>query len=156
MNYFLIIAAIIMVASTAAQAKDTIKPGGFIWPLKIAIRITSGFTAMRGNRPHAAIDLAAPENTPVYAMDDGIITAAWNDTGNGGGLSLTMKHANGFTTGFAHLNKNNFLKVGSAVKRGQLIALTGNTGTSTGPHLHLKMRNEKGIAINPLNLLPAI
>lgn len=156
MNYLLIIAAIIMVAGSISKASNIIKPGGFIWPVKIAIRITSGFTAMRGDKPHAAIDIAAPLNTPVYAMESGTIEAVWNDTIHGGGLSLTMKHANGYTTGFAHLNKNNFLRVGELVQKGQLIALSGNTGRSTGPHLHIKMRNEKGISINPLNVLTIV
>ncbi len=145
-----------MVASTISEAKTVLQQSSFAWPLKIAIKITSGFTAMRGDRPHAAIDLAAPENTPVYAMANGVVTAVWNDTVNGGGLSMTIKHANGFTTGFAHLNKNNFLQPGSTVQRGQLIALSGNTGHSTGPHLHIKMRNEKGQAVNPLNYLPPL
>lgn len=128
----------------------------FRWPVKIPIRITSTFTEMRGSKPHAAIDIATPVGTPLFAMADGEIVAAWNDNTYGGGLSLRMKHPNGYTTGFAHLQRNNVLRVGAKVKAGDLIGYTGNTGTSTGPHLHLKIRNAQGVAINPVNVLPNV
>lgn len=141
-----------MLIATKATATESAHQAQFTWPLKIPIKITSGFLAMRGSKAHAAIDIAAPVGTAVFAIGSGVIDSIWNDPT--GGLSLRIKHTNGFQSGYAHLSKNNFFKQGSAVKAGDRIATSGNTGKSTGPHLHLKLRNASGVAVNPLNYLP--
>jgi murein DD-endopeptidase len=156
MQTILILAALMIVATTASAAAATGNQPQpvFAWPVKIPIRITSNFTATRGNKAHAAIDIAAPIGTPVYSIGNGVIDSIWNDPA--GGLSLRIKHDNGFKSGYAHLSKNSFLKLGAPVKVGDRIGTSGNSGKTTGPHLHLKVYNANGVAINPINILPPL
>jgi murein DD-endopeptidase MepM/ murein hydrolase activator NlpD len=65
---------------------------------------------------------------------------------------FTIKHSNGFQTGYAHLSKV-LVKKGEKVKRGSVIALSGNTGRSTGPHVHLTLRNSSGALIDPAKVI---
>lgn len=100
---------------------------------------------------HTGTDMAATINTPVYATADGVVDWASN-SGNGGyGKLVKVSHAFGFRTYYAHLND---IKVqrGEFVKKGQLIALTGSTGTSTGPHLHYEIRF-LGQPLDPINFV---
>ncbi len=100
---------------------------------------------------HTGTDMVAPMNTPVYATADGVVDWASN-SGNGGyGKLVKISHSFGFRTYYAHLND---IKVqrGQFVKKGQLVALTGSTGTSTGPHLHYEIRF-LGQPIDPMNFV---
>lgn len=100
---------------------------------------------------HTGTDMAAVINTPVYATADGVVDWA-SSSGNGGyGKLVKISHAFGFRTYYAHLND---IKVqrGEFVKKGQLIALTGSTGTSTGPHLHYEIRF-LGQPLDPINFV---
>ncbi len=100
---------------------------------------------------HTGTDMTAPMNTPVYATADGVVDWASN-SGNGGyGKLVKISHSFGFRTYYAHLND---IKVqrGQFVKKGQLVALTGSTGTSTGPHLHYEIRF-LGQPIDPMNFV---
>ena len=96
-------------------------------------KITSKFGANRGTYKHNGLDLAAPIGTLILAPLDGIVSAIYNNSS--GGNQLLILHTNGITTGYAHLSKT-LVKIGDFVKRGQGIAQVGNTGKSTGPHLH--------------------
>lgn len=129
------------------------KDSNFIWPIKGPIKITSNYGEPRGDSFHTGLDVSAPTGTPVYAMADGRIVSYWNDTTQGGGLSLKIAHEGDYTVGFAHLSKNNLHLGGTMVKKGQVIAYTGNTGRSTGPHLHITIY-KFGNRINPLSVLP--
>jgi len=107
-------------------------PGG--WPLPTQFRhVTSGFGANRGSYRHQGIDLAAPSGTPVYATKAGTVSATrwWG----GGGNMLAVSHGGGLLTRYMHLSRY-LAHVGQRVGRGQVVALSGNTGQSTGPHLH--------------------
>lgn len=98
---------------------------------------------------HDGIDFPAPIGTPVPAGADGVIVQMGR---NGGyGKYVKIKHNNTYSTAYGHLNGyNKELRVGSYVKRGETIAYVGNTGRSTGPHLHYEViRNGK--KVNPLN-----
>ncbi len=64
---------------------------------------------------------------------------------------MRIRHDNGYVTGYAHLSRV-VKKEGERVEKGEIVAYTGNTGRSTGPHLHLTVRNPQGKLINPLNL----
>ena len=72
-----------------------------------------------------------------------------------GGNQLTIKHSNGFTTGYAHLTKA-LVKKGDKIKKGQELALSGNTGRSTGPHVHFTMKDAKGNYLDPAKLFHAM
>ncbi|MBN1812454.1 MAG: M23 family metallopeptidase [Anaerolineae bacterium] len=105
--------------------------GRFQWP--VVGRITQGFW-----HGHRAIDIGAPSGSAVQAADGGFVSfAGWTDVGYG--YLIVIDHANGFATYYAHLS-NMYVVVGQAIERGQVIGAVGNTGWSTGPHLHFEIR----------------
>jgi murein DD-endopeptidase MepM/ murein hydrolase activator NlpD len=99
---------------------------------------------------HPGMDIDGERGQEVLAPANGtVIKAAWT---GGYGNMLEIDHGNGLTTRYGHLSKIE-VEVGDTIKRGQLVALIGSTGRSTGPHLHFELRlNDK--AINPRFLLP--
>ena len=122
----------------------------FAVPLKGSFRYTSGF-GMRWGRMHKGTDFAAPHGTPIYATADGtVIHAGWQ---SGYGRMVTIRHEFGIETRYAH-NSKLFVKKGQRVSRGQKIAAMGNTGRSTGTHLHYEVR-VGGKAVNPMIYIKA-
>lgn len=99
---------------------------------------------------HTGVDFATAIGTPVYATADGVVNAASFST-SGYGYLVKIDHSLGFMTYYAHLNKI-VVQKGMFVKRGQLIAYSGNTGQSTGPHLHYEIRF-LGNVIDPKNFM---
>lgn len=96
---------------------------------------------------HEGMDFSAPAGTPVYATADGTVTQArWN---SGYGNMVEINHGYNYTTRYAHLSKI-IANPGQAVKRGDLIGLVGNTGKSTGDHLHYEVRY-RGAPQNPVH-----
>lgn len=90
---------------------------------------------LRINRPHLAIDYAAPTGTPVVAIGAGSVINRYYDKG-GYGNYIEIKHPNGYVTGYGHLSKfADGLKVGKRVEQGEVIGYVGATGLATGPHL---------------------
>ncbi len=108
--------------------------GEFQTPLT-SYTFTSAFK-WRWGRLHGGVDLAAPEGTPVYAADNGKVIFAGE--GGGYGWYVILDHCNGFKTLYAH-NTALLVSVGDVVDKGARIALSGNTGNSTGPHLHFEV-----------------
>jgi murein DD-endopeptidase MepM/ murein hydrolase activator NlpD len=88
---------------------------------------------------HRGLDISAPIGTKVRATANGIVETIRHNGNSGYGNLLVIKHNYGFKTAYAHLNKIN-VKVGEYVIKGQVIARSGNTGRSTGPHLHYEVR----------------
>lgn len=88
---------------------------------------------------HRGLDMKAAMNTPVYATADGLVEWAGFHEKSGFGNLVIVEHNYGFKSYFAHLNKV-VIKSGSFVKKGDLIAYTGNSGMSSGPHLHYEIR----------------
>lgn len=87
---------------------------------------------------HPAIDIGLPEGSGVYASDTGTVTyAGWNNTGYGN--LIVVNHGNGFETFYAHLSSIN-VTPGQIVYQGNLMGLSGNTGNSSGPHIHFEIR----------------
>lgn len=107
----------------------------------------------RWGRNHNGIDLAASTGTNIYAADNGtVVYAAYN---NGGyGYMVQIDHGNGVMTYYAHCNEL-FAKEGAVVAKGDVIATVGNTGRSTGPHLHFEVR-VNGTPIDPLSYINEI
>jgi murein DD-endopeptidase MepM/ murein hydrolase activator NlpD len=115
---------------------------------------TSGFGVrsdpFRGSAAmHAGIDLAAPQGTAIYATADGIVARA--EYSGGYGNLVEIDHGKGLQTRFGHLSRI-VVHAGDRVQRGQLIALMGSTGRSTGSHLHYEVRID-GHAVNPVPFL---
>ncbi|PAF48675.1 peptidase M23 [Helicobacter sp. 12S02232-10] len=100
---------------------------------------------------HTGLDFSAQINTPVYSTADGVVDFAANGWNGGYGKLVKISHSFGFKTYYAHLN-NIAVKSGEFVKKGQIIAYSGNSGVSTGPHLHYEVRflNQP---LNPINFV---
>ena len=98
---------------------------------------------------HSGIDFTAPVGTPIYATGDGQIEAAGIDGGYG--RRVVINHGYNYKTLYGHMNKFT-VKVGQQVKRGDLIGHVGNSGTSTGPHLHYEV-HKNGKPVNPVNFI---
>lgn len=117
------------------------------------IRPTSGVVTSRfgsrWGRSHNGIDIGAPQGTPIKAAAGGTVTVAQVGYGGGYGNYIIISHGNGIQTMYAHCHTLN-VTAGQQVSQGQVIATVGNTGRSTGPHLHLEIR-VNGIAQNPQN-----
>ncbi len=133
--------------------RGTIVPPTYIKPISGG-RLTSGFG--RRARPtkgassyHKGVDWATPVGTSVVASSTGVVTrAGW---GSGYGYCVYIRHPDGRETRYGHLSKV-LVSVGQSVSQGQRIALSGNTGVSTGPHLHFEIL-VGGSQVNPLNYL---
>lgn len=119
-------------------------PGKFLWPSVAGYRVTQYFTWR-----HHGIDIAVSHGTPVFASESGIvISSGWL---RGYGYQVTIDHGNGLKTRYAHNSKLLATK-GQSVNRGQVIALVGSTGRSTGPHIHYEIF-ANGIRVNPFRYL---
>lgn len=117
-------------------------------------QITSGFGYRNspggiGSTNHKGIDIAVPEGTDVAAADGGTITKV--DYNGSRGVYVEVTHGNGRKTRYQHLS-GYYVQKGDVVKKGQTIAASGNTGHSTGPHLHFEVL-EGGTPVNPMNYL---
>lgn len=117
------------------------------WPLRQG-RITSGY-GRRGRRLHKGIDIAAQRGTAIFAVESG--TVVRSKYMRGYGRMVEIKHSDMYSTRYAH-NSENLVLVGEEVDKGQIIALVGSTGRSTGPHVHFEVR-QSGVAINPIKYL---
>ncbi len=112
--------------------------------------ITSGFGYRRDPftgrmKFHEGLDISAPTGTPVYAPADGVVTFV--GMRNGYGLVIEIKHGDRYITRYAHLSES-LVRVGQRVQRGDMIARVGNSGRSTGPHLHYEVL-KNGVPVNP-------
>ena len=128
----------------------------FAMPVHDAFRWTSGFGYRNdpkggGNRMHEGTDLAGAYGTSIYATADGVVTeAGWS---NGYGRLVKIQHAFGLETRYGHLSQVR-VEVGQKVSRGDRIGDMGNSGRSTGTHLHYEIR-VNGTAINPMTFIKA-
>ncbi|MGN1315111.1 MAG: peptidoglycan DD-metalloendopeptidase family protein [Lachnospiraceae bacterium] len=144
---------VVMEAVPKIVERGTKIPPTYIKPVSGG-RLTSRFgrrtSPTRGaSSNHQGIDWGVPTGTAVYASSGGTVTrAGWY---GGYGYVVYIKHPGGTETRYAHLSKVQ-VSVGQTVKQGQRIALSGNTGVSTGPHLHFEIRIN-GVAVNPLDYL---
>lgn len=144
---------VVMEAVPKIVEKGTKIPPTYIKPINGG-RLTSTFGGRKdpinGKRSsHSGTDWAVPKGTAVYASCGGVVTkASW---GGSYGNVIYIKHPDGRETRYAHLSKI-LVSTGQSVKQGQKIALSGNTGRSTGPHLHFEIR----INGSPVNALKYI
>ncbi len=111
--------------------------------------LTSRFGS-RWGRQHDGIDMGAAVGTPIYAADNG--TVVYSEYNNGGyGYMIQIDHGNGVVTCYSHCNEL-LVPAGTVVAKGDKIATVGNTGRSTGPHLHFEVRKD-GTPVDPLSYL---
>lgn len=124
-----------------------------IWPARG--RLTSGFGYRRSpfgggsGRMHRGLDIANKVGTPIIAPAKGVVTfAGWD---NAYGNAILIDHGNNVVTRYAHLQSVN-VTVGKQVQRGEVIGAMGNTGRSTGPHLHYEVQ-VAGVPVNPMRYI---
>jgi murein DD-endopeptidase MepM/ murein hydrolase activator NlpD len=143
-----------LAAKIRAAQSTSIVPGptgaasaaGFVWPVHGVL--TSGF-GWRWGRMHEGVDLAVSTGTPVVAAAAGtVIVAGWM---GGYGNLVVVDHGNGISTAYGH-NTSVTVGVGQSVAQGQLIAYSGSTGHSTGPHVHFEVRIN-GSPVDPMGYL---
>jgi murein DD-endopeptidase MepM/ murein hydrolase activator NlpD len=120
------------------------------WPLA-DVRVTSDF-GVRGGNHHEGVDLKASSGTPVYASGPGVVLYAGNRI-SGYGNMVIIGHDQDLSTVYAH-NSRLYVKKGQTIKAGTRIALSGNSGKSSGPHLHFEIRSGV-VALDPLKVMPS-
>ncbi|HEY8415996.1 MAG TPA: M23 family metallopeptidase, partial [Thermaerobacter sp.] len=131
-------------------------PEGWTWPVA-STRITSPFgprfhPIKRRWKLHAGVDVGIAYQ-PVHAARSGVVVRVAFDP-DGYGQYVDIQHGQGYMTRYGHLTRGQvFVLPGQAVKAGQLIAISGNTGASTGPHLHFEIRHN-GAPVDPLLFYP--
>lgn len=124
-----------------------------VYPFQGTYPITQRFgETLTDPQGHTGVDFALPKGTVVRAAADGVVTGAHWDA-KGYGIHLILRHAGGVETIYAHLLTTS-LTPGTKVIQGQVLAMSGSTGFSTGPHLHFEVRH-RGKAIDPLPLIAA-
>jgi len=120
------------------------------WPLA-DVRVTSDF-GVRGGNHHEGVDLKASSGTPVFASGPGTVLYAGNRI-SGYGNMVIIGHDQDLSTVYAH-NSRLYVKKGQSIKAGARIALSGNSGKSSGPHLHFEVRSGV-VALDPLKVMPS-
>ncbi|MEV5334989.1 M23 family metallopeptidase [Streptomyces werraensis] len=145
-------------AKKAAKAAAKKKAASWIDPVK-SYKLSASFAQNGGMwaHKHSGQDYAVPTGTPVMAAHGGtVVKAGGNGAGDGPayGNAIVIKHGNKTYSQYAHLSSVN-VKVGQVVKTGQKIASSGNTGNSSGPHLHFEIRTTPnyGSAVDPAKFL---
>jgi murein DD-endopeptidase MepM/ murein hydrolase activator NlpD len=137
------------VADTPAKAAEaTGALPTFRWPVRG--KVTVGYGAKTNGKANDGINVAVPEGTPVKAAEDGVVTYSGNELKGYGNLVL-VHHSNGYVTAYAHASEL-LVKRGDTIKRGQIIAKSGQSGDVGSPQLHFEIR--KGSApVDPLQFL---
>ena len=138
----------------AGRSSPAELPNGKVLPVR-NYQLSAGWgnsTGPHAGRSHAGIDFAARTNEPVFATEAGKVVMA--EFYFGYGNLVKIRHDNGRYTLYAHLNRMN-VKKGQKVEAGQRIGGVGNTGNSTGPHLHFEVRSKRDQAVNPNQYLDA-
>ncbi|MES2338643.1 MAG: M23 family metallopeptidase [Pseudomonadota bacterium] len=138
------------VSSVAQVVAPTGAPGRFVWPVSgsIVSRFGPGQSGERNN----GIKIATPIGTPVLAAADGVVAYAGSDVAAFGGLVI-LKHGSNLTTVYGHASQL-LVTRGQAVKKGQTVALSGNSGFADRPEVHFEVRQGR-TPVNPASYLPA-
>jgi murein DD-endopeptidase MepM/ murein hydrolase activator NlpD len=111
--------------------------------------LSSGF-GMRGGRFHAGIDISGERGTPIVAVDEGVVMFSGRGP-DGYGNVVMLDHGSGLITFYAH-NERNVVRQGERVRRGQTVALMGDSGRASGTHVHLEV-HQHGRLVDPLHWL---
>lgn len=119
------------------------------WPLRGVLYARFG---KKGKEPHDGVDLAAPAGQPVKAAAPGTVLFAGDQKGYG--LIVIVEHDGGLITLYAH-NRDLRVKTGQKVRDGQVVATVGDSGRTSGPHLHFEVRKD-GVPVDPLDYLGAV
>lgn len=123
------------------------RPVGAGWISSYFGKRTDPFTGKAAN--HTGIDFAGKKGAEIIAVADGVVT--WSSDRYGYGIMVEINHGSGYSTRYAH-NSENLVSVGDEVKKGQVVALMGETGRATGPNLHFEVLHN-GNRVNPVKFI---
>jgi len=123
------------------------RPVGSGWISSYFGKRTDPFTGKAAN--HTGVDFAGKRGAEIVAVADGVVT--WSASRYGYGIMVEINHGSGYSTRYAH-NSENLVAVGDEVKKGQVVALMGETGRATGPNLHFEVLH-KGRRVNPVRFI---
>lgn len=123
------------------------RPVGSGWISSYFGKRTDPFTGKPAN--HTGVDFAGKHGAEIVAVADGVVT--WSADRYGYGVMVEINHGNGYATRYAH-NSENLVAVGDEVRKGQVVALMGETGRATGPNLHFEVLH-KGSRVNPVKFI---
>jgi len=133
------------------QLKDRVypagRPVGSGWISSYFGRRTDPFTGKPAN--HTGVDFAGKNGAEIVAVADGVVS--WSGDRYGYGIMVELNHGSGYATRYAH-NSENLVSVGDEVKKGQVVALMGETGRATGPNLHFEVL-QNGSRVNPVKFI---
>ena len=138
---------VLMNQNLSARVYPAGRPVKSGWMSSYFGRRTDPFTGKPAN--HRGVDFAGKEGAEVIAVADGVVT--WSSSRYGYGELVEINHGNGYTTRYAH-NSENLVEVGEVVRKGQTVALMGDTGRATGPNLHFEVLH-KGQRVNPVKFI---
>lgn len=132
-------------ASASAKAAEQARLQRWVLPIDGELEITSGF-GWRWGRLHAGLDFGVPWGTPLHAMSSGeVVFVGWE---GGYGYKVEIRYWDGTVSYFGHMSRIS-AHIGETVAPGDVVGYSGNTGTSTGPHLHLEVHPAGGAAVDP-------
>ncbi len=123
------------------------RPVGAGWISSYFGKRTDPFTGKAAN--HTGVDFAGKMGAEIVAVADGVVT--WSSDRYGYGIMVEINHGNGYATRYAH-NSENLVSIGDEVKKGQIVALMGETGRATGPNLHFEVL-QNGSRVNPVKYI---
>ncbi|MBR4892529.1 MAG: peptidoglycan DD-metalloendopeptidase family protein [Clostridia bacterium] len=137
---------------SGSNVPKTYVGGQFIWPTPSCHTITSAFgyrnhPTLKQYKFHSGIDIGVYAGNDVLAVADGVVTVSTYESGYGNYVAIN--HGGGIVSLYGH-NSKLLVRAGQSVKQGQVIAISGSTGRSTGPHLHFEIL-VNGSAVNPMN-----
>jgi murein DD-endopeptidase MepM/ murein hydrolase activator NlpD len=139
--------SVLMTQNLSERVYPAGRPVNSGWMSSYFGRRTDPFTGKPAN--HKGVDFAGKSGAEVMAVADGVVT--WSSNRYGYGQMIEINHGNGYATRYAH-NSENLVAVGQEVRKGQTVALMGDTGRATGPNLHFEVLH-KGRAVNPVNFI---
>lgn len=142
-----VLESVLMNQKLSERVYPTGRPVRSGWMSSYFGRRTDPFTGKPAN--HMGVDFAGKEGAEIIAVADGVVT--WSSPRYGFGNLVEINHGNGYTTRYAH-NAENLVSVGQEVRKGQTVALMGDTGRATGPNLHFEVL-KNGQRVNPVTFI---
>ena len=142
-----VLESVLLTQNLSARVYPQGRPVKAGWMSSYFGRRTDPFTGKPAN--HRGVDFAGKEGAEIIAVADGVVT--WSSERYGFGNLVEINHGNGYSTRYAH-NRENLVAVGDEVRKGQTVALMGDTGRATGPNLHFEVL-KNGQRVNPVNFI---
>lgn len=135
------------------QVSATTTTAGLHWPVSGPVTQLFGVPELGVGAPHTGVDIGEPAGSPVRAAEAGRVTFAGGDPCCSLGYWVEINHGDHYSTRYGHMMRPPIVVQGDFVNQGQILGFSGNTGFSTGPHVHFELRYD-GAPIDPLRIIP--